>query len=92
MSKLGSRIRAARKDLGLTSEQLAYRSDVSCNTVRGIEKGLFGSMATIEPILEYLESQSTPVIVTEDHVDLSGLNPEGKALIRSMVVYLRSKE
>jgi transcriptional regulator with XRE-family HTH domain len=39
LAELGSRIRAARKDAGLTQEELALESDIDRSYIGGVERG-----------------------------------------------------
>lgn len=39
LADLGSRIRAARKEAGLTQEELAHESDIDRSYIGGVERG-----------------------------------------------------
>ena len=39
LAELGSRIRAARKDAGMTQEELAHESDIDRSYIGGVERG-----------------------------------------------------
>lgn len=68
---IGSRVRALRKDAGLTIEQLAHATDLSTNHIGGVERG------TANPSVEVL----TKVAVVLE-VDVSSLvdGYEGKTV------------
>jgi transcriptional regulator with XRE-family HTH domain len=56
-SKIGARVRALRKELGLTLEQLAYSCDFSKGQLSTIEKGLaVPTAATLAVLAEGLEA------------------------------------
>jgi transcriptional regulator with XRE-family HTH domain len=92
MSKLGERIRSARRELGLTGAQLGYRTNISAHTVTAIERGECGSMSSIDPIIEYLENQGKPIVFNDDAIDLYYLSLDAKVLIKALVSVLLRRE
>ncbi len=56
LQKFGNSVAFIRKQMGLTQEELAFKSDLSTNYVRKIEKGLVNpSLKTIRKIAKALD-------------------------------------
>jgi len=92
VKKLGTRIKNARKALGLTAEQVAHKTNISTNTILKIERGTCGSMATIDPLIGFLEDNGKIILFNEDSVDLYDLDAKSKVLVRALIDVLRRDE
>lgn len=54
MSPLGSEIRALRREMGLSRDQLAARAGVDRNTIVGIELGRDARISTVVVVIQAL--------------------------------------
>lgn len=103
---IGSRIKAARKDRGLTLLELASKVGLSEGNVQRYESGnianisisvlvKFACALTIKPE-ELLGWESAPAVLAPDEEELvtkyRQLSPDGKNTIRDMVDYQLFKE
>jgi hypothetical protein len=62
------------------------------NTVTSIERGEAGSMATVDQIVEFLETTDRPVIFSDDCLKLGSFKTSHRGLILALVAVLREQK
>lgn len=67
MDKLGTTIKHARKQRGITQGQLAAALGMSRATISGLENGTFGDLGIrkVEAVLNYLGLTLTPTLMAQ---------------------------